>query len=201
MRKLSLALGLLAFAGLARAESVDFNLGPDSFRGFLSGPLSRLVGNLSGQYDTGFIYKEGQDGSADPKDAELKLAHFGVLATGDVGARGAEAAAGLGARLIYADRKLAGDSASGGALAFGGQFDVRWPGYERVGVTGYGWYAPELTSFSGLKSYHEVALDLEFEVVRAAAVYAGYRLVNLKPEAGGDGEVDSSGHIGIRLNF
>ncbi|TAM27765.1 MAG: hypothetical protein EPN60_07840, partial [Nevskiaceae bacterium] len=74
MRKLCFALGLVAAAGTAQAETVDFNLGPDSFRGFLSGPLSRLAGNLSGQYDTGFIYKEGQDGSADPKDAELKLA-------------------------------------------------------------------------------------------------------------------------------
>lgn len=198
----SLAAALLAsLAGLAQAETVDFNIGPDSLRGFLSGPLSRLSGNLSGQYDAGFVYKEGEESSADPKDAELSLAHFGVLATGDVGARAAQAAAGLGARLIYADRQLAGGSSSGGALAFGGQFDLRMPGFERVGFTGYGWYAPEITSFSGVKSYNELALDVEFEVVRAAAVYVGYRLINLKPEAGGDSEADSSGHVGLKLNF
>lgn len=196
--KTLLALALFAAAGAAQAETADLNFGPDSFRFFLSGPLSRAGNGLSGQYDAGVIYKEGDKNSSDPKDAQLKLGHVGVLATGDVGAKGAEAAAGLGARLVYADRA----DQTGGALALGGQFDLRLPGYERVGLGGYGWYAPEITSFADVKSYSEFALDVDFEVVKAASVYAGYRLVNVKPENGRLGsEADSSGHLGIRLNF
>lgn len=195
------AAALLALAGTARAETLDFNIGPDSLRGFFAGPLAKVSSGLGGQYDFGFIYKEGENGSTDPDDSKLKLAHAGVLATGDAGISGAESMAGLGVRAVYADRSLAGASASGLALAFGGQFNVRLPSFERVGITGYGWYAPSITSFSDIKNYSELALDVEFEVVRAAAVYAGYRLVNVKPDGGGSQEADSSGHVGLKLNF
>lgn len=201
MKKLLLGTALLALTGAAQAETLDFNIGPDSLRGFLSGPLAKISDGLTGQYDFGFIYKEGDDGSTDPDDSKLKLAHAGVLATGDMGVSGADAKAGLGARVVYADRSLAGASASGLALAFGGQFNVRLPSFERVGFTGYGWYAPSITSFADIKNYSEAAFDVEFEVVRAAAVYVGYRLVNVKPDGGGSQQADSSAHVGLKLNF
>jgi len=201
MNKLLIGSALLALTGAAQAETLDFNLGPDSLRGFFSGPLAKLSNGLTGQYDAGFIYKEGDDSSTDPDDAKLKLAHAGVLATGDVGVTGTDAKAGLGARLVYADRELAGNSDSGLALAFGGQFNVRLPSFERVGFTGYGWYSPSITSSSEIKNYSEFALDVEFELVRAAAIYAGYRVVNVKPDAGGSQEADSSAHVGLKLNF
>ena len=200
-KKLLIASTLLALTGAAQAETLDFNIGPDSLRGFFSGPLAKVSNGLTGQYDAGFIYKEGDDDSTDPDDSKLKLAHAGVLATGDVGVTGADAKAGLGARLLYADRSLGGVSASGFAVAFGGQFNVRLPSFERVGFTGYGWYSPSITSFSDIKNYSEFALDVEFEVVRAAAIYAGYRLVNVKPDFGGSQEADSSAHVGLKLNF
>lgn len=193
-----LAAGLLtAAAAGAHAEQADINIGPDSVRFFLAGPLSRAASGLTGQYDLGLIYKEGDDKSANPKDKQLKLAHIGVLATGDAGAKSAKASAGLGLRAVFADRR----GTTGEAVALGGQFDVRLPGYERVGLGGYGWYAPNILSFSDVKNYSEFALDVEFQVVKAASVYAGYRDVNVKPEGGGNSDADSSGHIGIRLNF
>lgn len=201
MKKPLLGSVLLVLAGAAQAETLDFNIGPDSLRGFFSGPLAKVSDGLNGQYDFGFIYKEGEGGSTDPDDSKLRLAHAGVLATGDMGVSGADAQAGLGARMVYADRSLAGASANGLALAFGGQFNLRLPSFERVGLTGYGWYAPSITSFSDIKNYSEFALDVEFEVVRAAAVYVGYRLVNVKPDGGGSQEADSSAHIGLKLNF
>ena len=197
MKKLIAAAALAGFAQLAAAEEFDINISSDAVRGALSGPLSRLFSGVTGQYDTGLIYKQGDNGSADPKDTDLALGHFGVLATGDVGAKGAEAAAGLGARAVFADR----GSATGGALALGGQFAVRMPGFERIGFSGYGYFAPNILSFSDLKSYSEYALDVEFEVVRAAAVYLGYRRVNVKPEPNGPSNADDGAHLGLRLSF
>lgn len=197
MQKLLLALALAGCSQLAAAEELDINISSDAVRGALAGPLSRLFSGVTGQYDAGLIYKKGDDGSSDPKDTKLTLAHFGVLATGDMGAKGAEAAAGLGARAVFADR----EGTTGGALALGGQFEVRLPGFERIGFTGYGYIAPGILSFSDVKSYSEYALDVEFEVVRAAALYAGYRRVNVKPEPNGPSNADDGAHIGLRLSF
>lgn len=197
MKKVLIAAALAGFAQLAAAEEFDLNINGDAVRGALSGPLSRVFSGVTGQYDAGLLYKKGDDSPTDPKDVKLTLGHFGVLATGDVGAKGAEAGAGLGVRAVFADR---GD-ATGAALALGGQFEVRLPGFERVGLSGYGFFAPKILSFSDLKSYSEYALDVEFEVVRAAAIYAGYRRVNVKPEPNGPSNADDGAHIGLRLSF
>lgn len=197
MNKLIAAVVLAACAQSAMAEEINIDLSNDSVRGALSGPLSRIFSGVTGQYDAGLIYKEGEENTADPKDTQLTLGHFGVLATGDVGAKGAEMAAGLGARAVFADR----GNASGAAVALGGQFAVRMPGFERLGLSGYAYVAPNILSFSDIKSYSEYALDVEFEVIRAAAVYAGYRRVNLKPEPTGPSNADDGAHIGLRLSF
>lgn len=194
---LAAVLALAVVAPSVQAEEFDINISSDAVRGALAGPLSRLFTGVTGQYDAGLIYKEGEDGSADPKDAKLTLAHFGVLATGDMGAKGADAAAGLGARAVFADR----EGTTGGALALGGQFEVRLPGFERIGFSGYAYIAPGILSFSDVKSYSEYALDVEFEVVRAAALYAGYRRVNVKPEPNGPSNADDGAHLGLRLSF
>lgn len=201
MKKGLLAASLVLASTVASAETFDINVGSDSFRAELSGPLSRVFSRVSGEYNAGVVYKEGDDNSGDFKDAQLKLAHFGVLATGDAGGRGVKAGAGLGARVVYADRSQRSFSGTGGAVALGGQFDVRLPGYERVGLTGYGYIAPSVIAFGDLNRYHEYAVDVEFEVVRAAALYAGYRAVAVKLDAGGPSDADSSGHIGLRLRF
>ena len=197
MNRLIAAAMLAACAQSATAEEIDIDLSSDSVRGELSGPLSRIFSSVTGQYDAGLIYKQGEDNSADPKDTPLTLGHFGVLATGDVGAKGAEVAAGLGARAVFADR----GNASGAALALGGQFAVRMPGFERLGLSGYAYIAPNILSFSDIKSYSEYALNVEFEVIHAAAVYVGYRRVNLKPEPNGPSNADDGAHIGLRLSF
>jgi hypothetical protein len=197
MKKLFAAVALAAFAQGVQAEEFDINIGEDSVRGALSGPLSRVFGGVSGQYDFGLIYKEGKDNPTKAKDTQLTLGHFGVLATGDMGAKGADAGAGLGARVVFADR----GNATGAAVALGGQFEVRMPGFERVAFSGYGYLAPSILSFSDVKNYSEFALDVEFEVVRSAAIYAGYRLVNVKPEPSGPSKADDSAHIGLRLSF
>jgi hypothetical protein len=197
MKKLLAVLALAGCAQGAQAEEFDINLAEDSVRAALAGPLSRVFSGVTGQYDLGAIYKEGKDNPTKAEDVELLLGHVGALATGDMGAKGTDAAAGLGVRAVFADR---GD-ATGAALALGGQFEVRMPGFERLSLMGYGYLAPGILSFSDVKNYSEFALDVKFEVVRAASLYAGYRQVNVKPEPSGPAKADDGAHIGLKLNF
>lgn len=188
---------LAAAASTAQAETADINFSSESVRLALAGPLSRAKTGLAGQYDAGVIYKQRGDNRNDIRDGRLTLGHIGALATGDAGAKGLKLAAGLGGRVILADRE---DSA-GGALALGGQFDVRMPGFERLGLSGYGYLAPTIVTFGEVGQYHEYALDLDFQIVRSASAYVGFRKVFLKTEDGGKGDADSEGHLGLRVNF
>lgn len=197
MKKLLAAAALAACAHNAAAEEFDINIGEDSVRGALSGPLSRVFSGVTGQYDAGVIYKDGKKNPTKSTDTQLTLLHAGALATGSMGATGADAAGGLGARVILADR----ENITGAAVALGGQFEVRMPGFERIGFTGYGYFAPDILSFSEVKNYSEFALDVEFEVVRAAAAYVGYRQVNVKPDPSGPAKADDGFHVGLRLSF
>jgi hypothetical protein len=197
MNKLLTTAVLLATTATAQAETADINFSSESVRFALAGPLSRAKTGLVGQYDAGVIYKQRGDNRNDPRDARLTLGHVGALATGDAGAKGLKMAAGLGGRVILADR----EDATGGAFALGGQFDVRMPGFERLGLSGYGYLAPTIVTFGEVEQYHEYALDLDFQIVRSASAYVGFRQVFVKTEDSGKGDADSEGHLGLRVNF
>lgn len=181
----------LAAAAPAQAEIVDFNIGNNSFRAAFAGPLSRLFSNISGQYDVGALLKPRTDDN-------LIQVHTGILLTGDAGAKDVDVAAGLGARLIYTGR----DHDSGGAFAPGVQLELRAPGFNRLGVTFYGYYGPSVTSFGEVDGYQEYGLDLDYAVIRGGSIYVGYR--NIKEDLAtvpGKFDVDSGAHIGFRLKF
>ena len=192
MKRMIALLGFLAAASSlpARAEILDINLGHNSVRVALSGPFAHLWSDLRGQYDAGVVIR--------PKTSDdLLQVHAGGLVTGDAGARGVDLAAGLGIRGIYVGR----DGDSGGAFALGGQFEARLPSFNRVGLTGYGYYAPDATSLGELRGYYEYAAALDYQVVRDAAVYVGYR--NIRYDIGSVGKVtaDTGIRAGLRLNF
>ena len=192
MKRIVALSGLLAAitAMPARAEIFDVNLGQNSVRAALSGPLAHIWSPLRGQYDTGVVIK--------PKTSDdLLQVHLGGLVTGDTGAMGVDLAAGLGIRGIYVGR----DGDSGGAFALGGQFEARLPSFNRVGLTGYGYYAPDATSLGEVRGYYEYAAALDYQVVRDAAVYVGYRHIHY--DIGNVGKVTADNGIrgGVRLNF
>lgn len=185
---LGLALG--AAAAPAHAEIFDFNLGDNAFRAALAGPLSRMISDVNGQYDVGVLFK--------PKTEDnLIQVHTGVLVTGDAGTKDIDLAAGLGARLIYTGR----DHDSGGAFAPGLQFEARLPGYNRFGLTFYGYYAPSATSFGEVEDYREYGVDLDYALIRGGSIYVGYRDIQEKLSSASNGEVDKGAHIGFRLKF
>ncbi len=181
---------LLAASGVARAEIVDFSVGDNSFRLALYGPLSRVFDDAKGQYDVGAIVRP-------KRDDDLLVVHTGVLLTGDAGMRDANVAAGLGLRGVYVGR----DHDSGGAVALGGQAEVRFPGYDRIGFTIYGYFAPEVVSFGDVEKYHELGIAVDYQVLKDAAVYIGYREVKTDIGNFRGVKADDSVHVGLRLSF
>lgn len=183
-------LALLAAAGAASAESVDFSLSSDAFRLGLSGPLSRLIGGVDGQYDIGYLQRrEGDDDSY--------AVHVGALATGDAGLRDLDLKAGVGLRGIY----VGGDGDDGGAIAPGLQFDARLPGYERLGLIGYAYYAPGVVSFGDIDSYRDLGVALAYQINRNASVFVGWHNVRFGVEHGPNVTLDTGIYGGVGLTF
>lgn len=184
---LSAALAVLT-PGLAAAETLDLSLGSDSAGAALGGPLRS--GRANAAYDLGFLY-------SDDRDVGLKQAHAGLLVTGDAGARDADVNAGLGVRAVAADF----DSGSGGAVDLGGKVEIRIPNFNRLGITAYAWYAPEIISFGDFDQNTEFGVMLDYEVIRDAALFVGYREIRFELDDADEDKVDDSIIAGLRLEF
>ena len=90
--KRTLLAGLLAsLSSVASASIFDLNINDDSFRIAVGGQLSKMFDVSKGQFDLGVLSKRGDDNSGD-----LTQGHFGILLTGDAGAKQADVVAGLG---------------------------------------------------------------------------------------------------------
>lgn len=193
MRKgvLGVAAALLCgVSGAAQAEIFDLSVGDNSFRAAFYGPLSRFMSDTKGQYDAGVIVRP-------KREDDLFVAHVGALVTGDAGAQQFDLAAGLGIRGVYIGR----DHDSGGAFAPGGQAEARFPGYERVGFSVYGYFAPEVLCLGEFDQYYEIGTGLDYQVLKDASVYVGYRNVKVELENGVDITADNGLHVGLRLSF
>lgn len=194
MKRLFAAFLIAAAAPAAQAEIFDLAIGDNAFRGTIAGPLARVFDNANGQYDIGVLIK--------PKtDDDLLQIHTGVLLTGDAGATDVDVAAGLGIRAVYTGI----DHDSGGAVALGGQVEGRMPSMNRLGLTGYAYYAPEVTSFGDVNDYREFGVAMDYEVIRGGSIYVGYRSItesfDLLQGYKDDVEVEDGAHIGFRLKF
>lgn len=183
-------LGLCACAGMAQAEVVDFSVGSDSFRLGLTGPLFRAFADAKGDYDLGVIRTER-------RSRDALVAHGGILLTGDAGSRDAKVTAGLGLRTAYIDV----ERDSGAAVALGGQVLARFPGYDRIGFSAYGYFAPEATSFGRANQYYEIGGDVSYQVLKDASAYVGYREIRAELNREGKVRADDSVHVGLRLEF
>lgn len=194
MKLLNMLVPALVLAGVAlpaQSASLDLNLNDDAVRGEFSGALSSLFStDAEGQYQLGALY-------SDDENLDLKQIHAGLLATGDTGAQEVRATAGLGVRAQYLDA----DGGDGGGLALGGQFDIRLAGFERLGLQGYLWYSPKVLSFGDIEDQSEWSLSADYQILRNASVYLGYRQLRIDPENGHAFDADDGFHLGFRFKF
>lgn len=189
--KKTLLLLLVLGALPASAEQVDINIGAHSARIALQGPIDRILDDTKGVYDLGLLTRRDS-----PK--KLYQGHAGLLLSGDVGARDAAIQAGVGGRLLLTDVE---PGSAGSALAIGGQVEGRIPQLVRLGFLAQVYGAPSATSFSSLDSYVEYAVALDYQIIRQASLYGGYRQVHYKIKNSPSITVDNGMHLGVRLNF
>jgi hypothetical protein len=187
--KQALAFVALAVAASgAQAERLDINLSSETLRATFDAPLPSET--LGGLYEFGGLMGER-------RGVEFQQAHVGLLVTGDAGARDANVVAGLGGRVFL----LGGDGADGGGLALGGMVDARLPSFNRIGVIAYFYGAPEASTFGDLEGWYEYAMSLDYQVLKGASLYVGWRQLKVDVEDFGNATVDNGFHGGLRLSF
>lgn len=183
-----LAAACAAASSLAYAETLDLAIGSDSAAVDLSGPMRGGRGNAA--YDLGFLFSDDQN-------VDFKQAHAALMVTGDAGASNANINAGLGVRAAGADF----DGGSGGAIDLGGKVEMRVPDFNRLGLNVYVWYAPEVITFGDFEDNLEFGAFVDYQVIRDASLFVGYREVRWSIEGVGEDKVDDGVIAGLRLNF
>lgn len=183
----------LGISETAQAEAFDFNIGSNTFRGALNGPISRLFSETGGLYELGAIVRP-------ERFDDLTVAHLGLMFSAELGTGSLKSAAGLGVRAVYASWEQV-EKENGSALALGGQYEARFPGLERLGLAVYGFYAPGFSAFGQLNQYHELGSAIDYKFVDWGTVYVGYRNVGLDLENTGSQTADDEVVVGLRVKF
>ncbi|WP_114416841.1 YfaZ family outer membrane protein [Marinospirillum perlucidum] len=106
--------------------------------------------------------------------------------------------AAVGARLYAYDAPA---ETTGTALAVGGLFYHIVPGAPYVSLGGYGWVAPQVTSFGDTEQLFEAGARVAYRAIENTDVFVGYRYLHLETEQGFDDSLEDGLHLGFRLNF
>lgn len=192
MKRFILAAALLAAGGAAQAENLT-NLSLDvsghAVAAGLDGTFGRMSASSQGAYEAGGLYH-----SADGE--KFKDLFAGLKVVGDMGTSPLKVDAFLGLRGVYLDA----DNGNGVSVALAAGADAHLPQMDRLIFSVTGLYSPDPLSFGDVKEYTELNLDVGYEVLHHARLYAGYRTVAVD-FGGGSHTVDNGLLGGIRLTF
>lgn len=189
LKQTLLALCLCFSAGAAFAQTtgtaLDVNLNNDSVRlGF-----SWRLGDPKYLAEVGWLY------SQDKGD----IIHGGFHLVDSASGSGTALQAGLGVRLVHT--RTDPSVRDGTALAVGGFARYTLPNADRFNIGGYGYYAPDVTSFGDQSEYYEVGVRVGYSVLRDGDVYLGLRRIQAKYKGFGRFTFDSDLHAGFEIRF
>jgi hypothetical protein len=184
-----LAFCLCLLAGLASAQTtgkaLDVNLSGDAVRlGF-----SWRLGNPNYLAELGWLYNQ------DKGDVVHASFHLVDAASGS----GTALQAGLGVRLVHT--RTDPSTFDGTSLALGGFARYTLPNANRYNIGGYGYYAPDVSSFGDQTEFYEIGVRAGYSIVRDGDVYLGLRRIQAKYKGLGRFTLDSGLHIGFELRF
>ncbi|MFK7888428.1 MAG: YfaZ family outer membrane protein [Gammaproteobacteria bacterium] len=181
------ALGVASLAATsAQADRLDLDLNDDAAR--LT--YSRAIEARKISIDGSWLHHQDR--------GDVIAAGFHI--TGNAATQERPVNAGLGGRLMYADASGFSDG-SGGGIAIGGFFDAKIPNYNRFGVGGHAYFAPDVLAFGDATQLLDISLHASYSVLRQGDVYVGIRNVNVDFDDAGSQTFDTGLHIGFRLNF
>jgi len=179
------ASALAVAATAASASELDLNLSNDTVRVKYNQDLTStgLEGNLH------FLHNQdhGNVGGVGLHLVDDAVPGRGAL---DVG---------LGANAYLVDSKHG--RADGGGLGVGGKFRYTWPTFNRLGIAGFGYYAPPVVAYDKVKDLYEYGLRVEYLILRHAGAYVGFRQMKINVDHGDRFTFDSGFHVGMRLEF
>ncbi|MGD8378209.1 MAG: YfaZ family outer membrane protein [Gammaproteobacteria bacterium] len=183
MIRIALFFGLFSVCVAAPAATLDFNLSDSALGLDYSAPLQNGLHS-----EAGFLHT--QDNGDD--------IHLGLHLVDNADPGQHALTVGVGGRLYAFDT----DAENGGSLAVGGFFRYVLPSYNRVGFGGRVYYAPSVSSFGHIDRALEYSADVDYQVLRQASVYVGYRKVRVEfDNVAGHYNVDDGVHLGLRLTF
>lgn len=182
----------LGAAGVAQAGSLDLNLSGDAlYAGFAT-----AAGNTGLEVDASILHHE-EEGLPD-----RDIGALGVHLVDDAAQGATPFRVGVGAKLFFVDATVA----DGGALGIGGHVRYTLPQYNRFAIGGHAYFAPDVSSFGDTTRYLQYGVRAEYEILRQANVYLGYRRVRAEFDYGGVAgqetlTLDSGVHFGFRIFF
>lgn len=189
MKKWLAVLGLLVWAGSVQADStisLDFN--DEAFR---LGYHSRLEGTQLGGLEGGGTWLHDED------DGDLVTGDLRVV--GNAGTRRHRLMVRVGGRGLFIRSDDLNES--GFAIAPGGRVTFTPQNLNRLGLSGYVHFAPDVLSFSEAHQYLEYGVEVSYEVIRQAELYVGYREVQGDFDSANNVEIEENAHLGMRIRF
>ena len=166
-------------------KALDVNLNNDAVRlGF-----SWRLGDPKYLAELGWLYNQ------DKGDVLHGSFHLVDAASGS----GTALQAGLGVRLVHT--RTDPSTFDGTVLAVGGFARYTLPNANRYNVGGYGYFAPDVTSFGDQTEYYELGVRLGYSVLRDGDVYLGLRRIQAKYKDFGKFTFDSGLHAGFEIRF
>lgn len=186
--RFALSVVLLSASSLATGGALDLNLSGDAVRLQFATPLS--ANGL--ETDVSFMHHE-EDGQPD-----ADVAGLGLHLVDDAAQNANPFRVGIGAKLFFLDATVA----DGGALGVGGFFRWTVPGYNRFALGGSVHFAPDVVSFGDTETFLAYSIRGEYEILRQANVYLGYRRVQADFTGFPDKvTLDSGIHFGLHITF
>ena len=189
MKQILLALCLCLAAAPTFAQTtgtaLDVNLNDDAVRlGF-----SWRLGDPKYLADVGWLYNQDRG----------DVIHASFHLVDAASSSGTALQAGLGVRLVHT--RTDPSVLDGTALALGGFARYTLPNANRYNIAGYGYYAPDITSFGDQSEYYELGVRFGYSVLRDGDVYLGLRRIRAEYNGLTGFKFDSGLHAGFEIRF
>lgn len=186
MRKLVSALALsAALVPAAHAANLELTLNDDVAQFLVTAPGDRW-GMSNTEVGAGILFNEEDD----------LLGTLRLMSTNRISP---SLRFGVGVQGYLGELDNYDETAS--AVAIGGNVGLSLAAQVPLSLVLEGWIAPNILSFGDIEKTKEWSARIEAAISRQAAVFVGYRKLEMEVEDRRDYELDDSANIGVRLGF
>ncbi|MEQ1814357.1 MAG: YfaZ family outer membrane protein [Candidatus Nitrotoga sp.] len=184
MLRHSVFVASLIFCAPVMADSLDVNLNNNAAQFQYIAPVGYSEEGKA-ELHAGFLYDNDNN----------VLGDTGLLVMSDMG-KSSGTSLGVGLKAVAA---LSGDFSV--ALALGGKIRFTPPVNRRIGLVGLVYVAPKIVSFGGADFFVHGGISVEYEIIKHAVAYIGYRNIRFGVENRPDMLNEKNGHLGVRITF